>query len=197
MNRSWYCTLRRLRGRPTCVAHASASVGWSAKVINCSGRSGDITIGAHSIVHGELFTFAHGGRISIGEWCYVGEGTRVWSAGQISIGDRVLIAHNANIFDTLTHPLEAGARHAHFRRIATTGHPKDIQLDERPVVIEDDAWIGAGAFVLRGVRIGRGAIVGAGAVVTKDVPAGAIVGGNPARVIGQAPGTTAGAPPRG
>lgn len=191
MNRSWYCTWRRLRGKPTCVAHASSILGWSAKVINCSGRSADITVGAHSIVQGELFTFAHGGRISIGDWCYIGEGARVWSAGDISIGNRVLIAHNANVFDTLTHPLEAGARHRHFRHIATIGHPKGISLDERPVVIEDDAWIGAGAFVLRGTRIGRGAIVGAGAVVTKDVQAGAIVGGNPARVIGQAPASPA------
>lgn len=176
---------------PTCVADSTARLGWPAKVINCSGKSSDIRVGAHSIVNGELFTFAHGGSIAIGEWCYIGEGTRIWSAQEVSIGNRVLVAHNVNIFDTLTHPLEAGARHAHFRHIATVGHPKDIALDERPVVIEDDAWIGAGAFVLRGVRVGRGAIVGAGAVVTRSVPPGAIVAGNPARVIGEAPSAPA------
>lgn len=52
-----------------------------------------------------------------------------------------------------------------------------------PVVIEDDVWIGTRAIILPGRKIGRGAIVGAGAVVTEDVPAYAIVGGNPARVI--------------
>jgi 2,3,4,5-tetrahydropyridine-2,6-dicarboxylate N-succinyltransferase len=52
-----------------------------------------------------------------------------------------------------------------------------------PVVIEDDAWIGIGAIVLKGVRIGAGARVGAGAVVARDVPAGASVEGNPARVV--------------
>ncbi|WP_309025292.1 DapH/DapD/GlmU-related protein [Pelagicoccus sp. SDUM812002] len=49
-----------------------------------------------------------------------------------------------------------------------------------PIVVEDDVWIGAGAILLPGVRIGRGAIVAAGAVVTKDVPAFARVGGVPA-----------------
>jgi len=52
-----------------------------------------------------------------------------------------------------------------------------------PIVIEDSAWIGAGAIILAGVTIGRNAVVGAGSVVTKDVPAGAVVAGNPARVI--------------
>jgi maltose O-acetyltransferase len=53
----------------------------------------------------------------------------------------------------------------------------------RPVVIEDDVWIGTRAIILPGVTVHRGAIVGAGAVVTKDVPPFAVVGGNPARVI--------------
>ena len=50
-------------------------------------------------------------------------------------------------------------------------------------MVEDDAWIGYGATVLSGVRIGQGAVVAAGALVTKDVPAYAVVGGVPAKVI--------------
>jgi maltose O-acetyltransferase len=53
------------------------------------------------------------------------------------------------------------------------------------VVIEDHAWLGTRAMVLPGVTVGRGAVVAAGAVVTKDVPPYTIVGGVPARVIGQ------------
>jgi acetyltransferase-like isoleucine patch superfamily enzyme len=54
---------------------------------------------------------------------------------------------------------------------------------EKPVVIEDYVWVATRAMILPGVRIGRGAVVGAGSVVTKDVAAGTIVAGNPAKVI--------------
>ena len=58
--------------------------------------------------------------------------------------------------------------------------------ESRPVTIEDDVWIGIGAIILKGTRIGRGARIGAGSVVTHDVPAGATVAGNPARLIAEA-----------
>ena len=132
---------------------------------------------------GELFTFAHGGEIKIGEWCYVGEGSRIWSAASIEIGNRVLISHSVNIFDSLTHPLQAAARHEQVKQIFEQGHPRQISLDESPVKICDDAWIGAGAIVLRGVTIGEGGVVAAGAVVTKDVLPYSIVAGNPAVLV--------------
>ncbi len=152
-------------------------------MLNLSGGSDRIQIGERSVVRGELFTFAHGGEIRIGDWCYVGEGTRIWSAGRIVIGNRVLIAHQVNIFDSLTHPIDAKLRHQHFRAIVEHGHPRRIDLDERPVCIGDDVWIGAGSTILRGVRVGDGAIVGAGSVVTHEVPAWSVVAGNPAKVI--------------
>ena len=64
-------------------------------------------------------------------------------------------------------------------------HPevRDRLVKERPIVIEDDAWLGAGVVVLPGVTVGRGAVVAAGAVVTRDVPPFTIVGGLPARVL--------------
>ena len=54
---------------------------------------------------------------------------------------------------------------------------------EKPVIIEDDCFIGMGSIIVMGVRIGKGSIVAAGAVVTKDVPPNSVVGGNPARTI--------------
>jgi tetrahydrodipicolinate N-succinyltransferase len=54
-----------------------------------------------------------------------------------------------------------------------------------PVIVEDEAWIGAHVTVLPGVRIGKGAVIGAGAVVTRDVPAGVVAHGVPARVMHQ------------
>ncbi|MBP2434187.1 acyltransferase [Bradyrhizobium elkanii] len=174
-----YC-LQRLVGRATCRLGAGAKLMRTARIRNTRRDSDRIVIGENSIIRGELMTFAHGGELRIGEWCYVGEGTRIWSAVSIEIGNRVLISHSANVFDNLTHPLRAAERHRQVQQIFTRGHPSDISLNESPVRIGDDAWIGAGAMVLRGVTVGQGAIVAAGAVVTKDVAAFSIVAGNPA-----------------
>jgi acetyltransferase-like isoleucine patch superfamily enzyme len=59
----------------------------------------------------------------------------------------------------------------------------DSKIVCKPIVIEDDVFIGARVIVTKGVLIGRGAVVGAGAVVTKDVPPFSVVAGNPAKVI--------------
>ena len=172
--------IQRLLFRATCQLAPGARLSRTARIRNIAGDSKRITIGRDSIVQGELAVFAHGGRIELGDWCYVGEQSRIWSAGSIVIGNRVLIAHSVNVFDNLTHPIKAAERHAQFREIAKAGHPRAISLGERPIRIEDDAWIGAGAFVLRGVTIGTGAIVAAGAVVTKDIAPYCLVAGNPA-----------------
>jgi acetyltransferase-like isoleucine patch superfamily enzyme len=179
--------IQRLIGRATCRLQLDAVLGSSAKIRNIRGDTDKIVVGQHSRILGELLTFAHGGEIKIGGWCYVGEGTRIWSAASIVLGNRVLISHNANIFDSLTHPLGAAARHRQIREIFTRGHPREVSLDESPVRIGDDAWIGAGAMVLRGVSVGEGGVVAAGAVVTKDVPAFSIVAGNPAVLIREIP----------
>jgi acetyltransferase-like isoleucine patch superfamily enzyme len=157
----------------------------AARILNASGESARIRIGSHSLIAGELFVFAHGGEISIGQSCFVGAGSRIWSAARVDIGDRVLISHNVNIFDSLTHPLSPRLRHMQFNEISRSGHPKSINLDEQPIVIGTDAWIGAGAVILKGVSIGNCAVVGAGAVVSRDVPACTIVAGNPAVQIRQ------------
>ena len=180
---NWHLLIRRLIGKATCRRAATARIASRARIVNILGDSDAITIGAHSVIEGELLVFAHGGRIRIGEWCFVGARSCLWSAGSIEIGNSVLIAHGVNIFDNLTHPETPSARHEHFRHIVESGHPAQLDLGERPVIIEDDAWICAGATVLRGVRIGRGAIVAAGAVVTCDVPPMTIVAGNPAREV--------------
>lgn len=174
---------RRLAGRATCVLGQDARLQASARIRNIRGQSQSIRIGSHSHVAGELLVFAHGGEISLGEWCYIGEGARIWSSCRVEIGDRVLISHNVNIFDSLTHPLQAGARHEQFKAILQSGHPHQIDLGEQAVSIGNDVWIGAGAIILRGVTLGEGAIIGAGAVVTADVPAFTIAAGNPASVV--------------
>lgn len=180
---NWHYLMRRALGRPTCIADRSARLLTTARIINIGGPSERIRIGRCSIVAGELLVFPHGGRITIGDWCFVGPQTRIWSGGAIEIGDRVLVSHGVNIFDNLTHPLDARGRHAQVRAIYESGHPREIDLGDAPARIGDDAWIGAGATVLRGVTIGRAAIVAAAAVVTRDVPDGVVVAGNPARIV--------------
>ncbi|QWG25035.1 acyltransferase [Bradyrhizobium sediminis] len=175
--------LQRLIGRATCRLGSGARLMRTARIRNMRGDSDCIVIGDNSVIRGELLAFAHGGKIAIGSWCYVGEGSRIWSGLLVQIGDRVLIAHCVNIFDSLTHPLDPDERHRQIRGIFSRGHPRQINLDERSVRIDDDAWIGAGAFIMRGVHIGARAIVAAGSVVTKDVAADTVVAGNPARVV--------------
>lgn len=156
----------------------------SAKILNPRFFRELIKVGENTVIGGELFVFSHGGEIDIGEWCYIGEGSRIWSAKKIIIGDRVLISHNVNIHDTNSHPIAKMSRHHHFKKIVKYGHPENVQdIQSSAVVIEDDVWIGFNSIILKGVTIGEGAIVAAGSVVTKDVPPRTIVTGNPAIII--------------
>jgi maltose O-acetyltransferase len=77
--------------------------------------------------------------------------------------------------------------------IGDTGRPMNRQgfVPARPIVVEDDVWIGAGVTILPGVRIGRGSVIGAGSVVAKDVPPWSVAVGNPARVVRQRQRSTA------
>lgn len=177
----------KLKAQRICVCADSAKIYDSAQIVNNFGLAENIRIGSNSHVRGELLTFAHGGKITIGDYCYIGDQTRIWSALNINIGNRVLISHAVNIFDNATHPIRASKRHEQFKQIIATGHPQKIDLQERPVVIGADAWIGCMSVILPGITIGEGAIVGAGSVVTKDVPPYTIVAGNPARIIREIP----------
>lgn len=178
---------RMIKPEPSCIIGDKTVFYPSANVINALGKKDNIVIGANCHIKGEFFLFGHGGRIELGDYCYLGDNSRVWSAKRIRIGHRVLISHNCNIFDNDTHPLDPDARHRQFVDIITTGHPKVIDLKEEEVIIEDDVLIGANATVLKGVTLGRGAIVAAGSVVTRNVPPFTIVAGNPARIVRELP----------
>ncbi|MCC6730587.1 MAG: acyltransferase [Chthonomonadales bacterium] len=156
----------------------SACVHLEARLQNPTDDAHRIRIGAHTHVLGRLLVHPHGGVIDIGTWSYVGHRTDISSMASVHIGDRVLIAHDVNIFDNTAHPRDAGTRHRHHAHIVERGHPLCGELLEgigtSPVVIEDDVWISFGVSVLRGVRIGAGSIIAAGATVTHDVPPGVL-----------------------
>lgn len=105
--------------------------------------------------------------IYIGAYSSIGDRTEIHAGQSVTIGDRVLISWDCVILDRDYH--------------GTSSSPESIA----PVTIEDDVWIGCRAIILKGVTLGKGCVVAAGAVVTKSVPPGAIVAGNPARAIGQ------------
>ncbi len=104
----------------------------------------------------------------IGTDSQINRGALLDFSGSLHIGDRVVVSEHAVVYT-----------HSH-------GNDPKSKPMKTPLVIEDDVWIGANARIMEGVgRIGRGALVASCAVVTKEVPAGTIVAGVPARVIGQ------------
>ncbi|WP_254359347.1 acyltransferase [Microbacterium hominis] len=123
-------------------------------------------------------SFRNAERITIGAGTHIGEFSLLWagnSRGRIDIGEKVLFAPHVMVTAS-NYGIERGP-------VPIMDQPKV----EDDVVIGAGAWLGANVVVLAGVTIGEGAVVAAGAVVTKDVPAFAIAGGVPARVIGERP----------
>jgi acetyltransferase-like isoleucine patch superfamily enzyme len=145
-----------------------------------------ITIGEHSHIRGELLIQKYGGEITIGNNCFVGTGTRIWSGDKIVIGNNVLVSHNCNIIDTNSHEIDFEERAIRSVELFING-PWETKgsIITKPIVIMDDVWISFNVTILKGVTIGKGAIVAANSVVTKDIPAFALVVGNPAKVIKQ------------
>ena len=171
LTRALGLALQGLKFRLSAVVHPRAKFAPGAEITNIRGDREAIRIGERTVVAGQLQTFGHGGRIEIGDWCYVGQGSRIWSAASVRIGHRVLISHNVNVHDTNSHPRDAAERHAHYVEIVERGHPRRADnIPAEPVVIGDDVWIGFNSVVLKGVTIGRGAIIAAGSTVTRDVP---------------------------
>lgn len=130
-------------------------------------RLGGIKIGKGSTVHVGA-RFYNPGNISIGEDSIVGEGAVLDGRDKLTIGNHVDIASEVMIYNA-----QHDVRDPSFRAICA------------PVVIGDYVFIGPRAIILPGVTIKKGAVVGAGAVVTKDVEEGSIVGGVPAKQIGE------------
>ena len=152
-----------------------------AVIYNMQGDIDNMVIGKNTSICGELLTFNYGGKITIGDNCFIGPGSRLWSGENITIGSDVLISHNVNIVDTNAHEIDALERAEGYKKLSTHGYPKNkgsIKTDK--ITIHDLAWISFNVTILKGVTIGKGAIVGANSVVTQNVSEYTIVAGNPA-----------------
>ena len=144
---------------------------------------------------------AVGARVELGAGVHVGPGSRLWAPRRLTvgadsyigrwctietdgaIGRGVLIANAVGLVGRNDHDHRALGRP--IRRAPWVGDPDFPEAARERIEIGNDVWIGYGAVVLSGVRVGRGAVVAAGAVVTRDVPAYEIWGGNPARPLGR------------
>lgn len=153
--------------------HTAAKLHW------VSGK-GSIEIGDDVLLSGKSsFNFA--ARYSanpllvIGDHCDVGHRCRFVIGKQITIGNHVMIGQEVNIRDINGHPVNAEARR----------NDEYLESSEvRPVVIEDDVWIGTGSTIGPGISIGIGSVIAANSVIYSNVPPYSIMGGNPARKMG-------------
>jgi acetyltransferase-like isoleucine patch superfamily enzyme len=108
-----------------------------------------------------------GDEIRVGHNVFINQNCTFYDLGGLDIADDVMIGPNVSII-TSGHPLEPSQRRT------TIG---------KPIVIEKNVWIAAGAIIIGGVTVGENSVVAAGSVVTKDVPPNTLAGGNPAKVI--------------
>lgn len=122
-------------------------------------------IGSGSKIHASAIIWAPW-NLEVGQFTAIGPNAECYNPGKIVLGNKVTISQHAYLcaashdFTKKEHPLITG-----------------------PIIVEDRAWVAAGAFVAMGLKIGEGAIVGARACAFKDVEPWSIVGGNPARFI--------------
>lgn len=122
-----------------------------------------------SVIVRPPFMCDFGINITLEENVFINYGAHILDACKVRIGKNTMIGPRVNIY-AASHPLD----HMERRKDACTAKPVDIG---------EDVWIGGNCTILPGVTIGNGAVIGAGSVVTKDVPAMAVVAGNPARIV--------------
>jgi maltose O-acetyltransferase len=111
----------------------------------------------------------YGTNIHLGNAVYFNFNCVILDPARVDIGDNVLFGPNVQVY-TATHPMEHATRR------------QGLEL-AKPVWIGSDVWVGGGAIICPGVRVGARSVVGAGSVVTRDVPEGVFAAGNPCRVI--------------
>jgi acetyltransferase-like isoleucine patch superfamily enzyme len=145
----------RLRGRPIVVNQGRMVIGSRVQLVSTAAKL-------------ELVTLP-GGTLDVGERTLINYGGSIAAAESIRIGARCLIGTHAIIMDNDFHRIEPERR---------------LEWPEsRPIVIEDNVWLGARVTVLGGVTIGEGSCIGAGSVVIDDIPPRSLAVGVPARVI--------------
>jgi acetyltransferase-like isoleucine patch superfamily enzyme len=130
--------------------------------------------------------------VHFGRWTWIGHGTKIrCHEGEVRIGAKTVLGQECTI--SAYQHVSIGEQCILADRVMLIDFDHNVKEVERPIRVQgiykrdvrvgNNVWIGFGAQILRGVTVGDNSIVGAGAVVTRDVPANAVVGGVPARII--------------
>jgi maltose O-acetyltransferase len=142
----------------------------------------DISIGKRMRLRGRLAS-QYGGKIKIGNYSNLNANSVIGSVNSVIIGDFASIGANVTIIDNNNHPVQPDDRK--IKQFSESGHElRSWKYSvSKPIIIEDNVWIGVNARINKGVTVGENSIVAANSVVTKDVPKNSIAAGNPARIV--------------
>ena len=147
-------------------------------------NSGSVTMGKNVIINSSKYKNIIGGdtrtsivvrksgNLTIGNNVKISN-SAIYCTDKISIGENVMIGGSTKIWDTDFHPLNPQERNT---------NPNE-GFNSRPIIIEDNVFIGGFSIILKGVTIGKNSIIGASSVVSKNVPSNEIWGGNPAMFV--------------
>ncbi len=145
----------RVWGKPSIAAYGQMIIGNRVRLVSTVAQT-ELVVGEH-------------GTLEIGESTFINYGCSIAADRLIYIGARCNIGTHVIMMDNDFHRLEPERR--------------DERPESKPIVLEENVWLGARVIVLRGVTIGSGSVIGAGSVVTRDIPARSVAVGQPARVI--------------
>lgn len=150
-----------------------------------------VKIGENTMLGCSIIFESDEGQVNIGNNTFINGGTSLISRNSISIGNNVTIAWGCTLYDHNSHSLDFIERQNDIKRQnedykngRSFIYSKDWSVvSSKPIIIEDNVWIGFDSVILAGVTVGEGAIVGARSVVRQDVEPWTVVAGNPAVVI--------------
>jgi acetyltransferase-like isoleucine patch superfamily enzyme len=148
-----------------------------------SAKAPALVIGEHGHFDGVHFALGAQAHVVIGDYCCFTNAMLLCEL-ELRIGSYVMIGFNAALADSDFHPLSPAQRIADAIACSPLGQGRPRPaIAAKPIVIEDNVWIGPNATILKGVRVGAGSVIEPGAVLTREVPPRSRVLGNPGRVV--------------